>query len=66
MYCPAFLRKSTQSDELSSFSSFLKQKKLESDELFSQLIQNYMQNLQMSVSQEQNAQIGKIGVQPVT
>jgi len=38
----------------------------ESDELFSQLIQNYMQNLQMSVSQEQNAQIGKIGVQPVT
>ena len=42
------------------------QQAAESDELFSQLIQNYMQNLQMSVTQGENAQIGRIGVQPVT
>jgi len=38
----------------------------EKDQLFGQLIQNYIQNLEMSVTQEQNKTIGKIGVQPVT
>jgi len=38
----------------------------EKDQLFGQLIQNYIKNLEMSVTQEQNKTIGKIGVSPVT
>jgi hypothetical protein len=36
-----------------------------SDQMFQMLLQNYMKNLQMSVMQEQNKQIGRIGVTPV-
>jgi hypothetical protein len=39
---------------------------LEGDELFGQLIENYTKNLQMSVMQQQNAQIGRIGVNQIT
>tara|TARA_R110000851_G_C13097030_1_gene567585 strand:+ start:2785 stop:4875 length:2091 start_codon:yes stop_codon:yes gene_type:complete len=35
-----------------------------SDEQFQELLQKYFQNLQMSVMQKQNAQIGRLGVQP--
>jgi DNA-binding MurR/RpiR family transcriptional regulator len=36
------------------------------DELFSQLIENYMGNLQHSVQQQENSKIGRIGVKNVT
>ena len=39
---------------------------LEGDELFRQLFENYTKNLQMSLMQQQNAQIGRIGVSQVT
>lgn len=35
------------------------------DERFAALLQNYMKNLQMSVSQQQNKMVGRIGVKPV-
>jgi hypothetical protein len=38
---------------------------LQQDENFQQLFQNYVKNLQMSVMQQQNAQIGRLGVTPV-
>jgi hypothetical protein len=40
------------------------QQQMEADEQFSQLVQSFAQNLQMSLTQQQNAQIGKIGVNP--
>jgi hypothetical protein len=36
------------------------------DPVFNALLQNYVKNLQMSVSQQQNKQIGRIGVTPVS
>lgn len=36
------------------------------DPVFNALLQNYVKNLQMSVSQQQNKQIGRIGVSPVS
>ena len=39
---------------------------MQSDERFGALMQNYTQALQFQVQQEQNAQVGRIGVQPVT
>jgi len=42
------------------------QQALQGDELFAQLFENYSKNLQMSVMQQQNAQIGRIGVNQVT
>jgi hypothetical protein len=36
------------------------------NELFQQLFQKYMQNLQMGVQQQQNKQVGRIGVQPMS
>ena len=36
------------------------------DPVFSALLQNYIKNLQMSISQQQNKQIGRIGVTPVS
>jgi hypothetical protein len=39
---------------------------LQQDQNFQALFQNYVKNLQMSVMQQQNAQIGRIGVTPVT
>lgn len=38
---------------------------LQSDPNFQQLFQNYVKNLQMSIMQQQNAQIGRLGVTPV-
>ena len=38
---------------------------LQQDPNFQQLFQNYVKSLQMSVMQQQNAQIGRIGVSPV-
>lgn len=35
------------------------------NELFGQLFQKYMQNLQMGVQQQQNKQVGRFGVQPM-
>ena len=35
------------------------------DQMFQMMLQNYVKNLQMSVMQEQNKQIGRIGVSPV-
>jgi len=42
------------------------QQALQGDELFTQLFENYSKNLQMSVMQQQNAQIGRIGVNQIT
>lgn len=42
------------------------QQALQQDQNFQQLFQNYIKNLQMSVMQQQNAQIGRIGVSPVS
>jgi hypothetical protein len=42
------------------------QQALQGDELFMQLFENYTKNLQMSLMQQQNAQIGRIGVSQVT
>jgi hypothetical protein len=36
------------------------------DQQFQMLFQNYTKNLQMSVSQQQNKSIGRIGVTPVS
>jgi len=41
------------------------QEALQGDERFQALLDNYGKNLQQSVAQEQNAMIGRIGVQPV-
>jgi hypothetical protein len=41
------------------------QQALQSDPNFQQLFQNYVKSLQMSIMQQQNAQVGKIGVSPV-
>lgn len=38
----------------------------QSDPMFGMLLQNYVKNLQMSVMQQQNKQIGRIGVTPVS
>jgi hypothetical protein len=38
---------------------------LQQDPNFQQLFQNYIKNLQMSIMQQQNAQIGRLGVTPV-
>jgi hypothetical protein len=42
------------------------QQALQGDELFTQLFENYSKNLQMSVMQKQNAEIGRIGVNQIT
>ena len=39
---------------------------LQQDQNFQALFQNYVKSLQMSVMQQQNAQIGRIGVTPVS
>ncbi len=36
------------------------------NELFQQLFQKYIQNLQQGVVQNQNKQVGRIGVQPMS
>jgi hypothetical protein len=41
------------------------QQALQSDPNFQQLFQNYVKSLQMSIMQQQNAQIGRIGVSPI-
>lgn len=41
------------------------QQALQGDQNFQQLFQNYVKSLQMSVSQQENAQIGRIGVSPI-
>lgn len=38
---------------------------LQGDQLFSELMDKYIQNLQMGVSQQENKQIGRIGVRPM-
>jgi hypothetical protein len=38
---------------------------LQSDENFRALFENYVKSLQMSVMQQQNAQIGRLGVTPM-
>ena len=35
------------------------------NELFGQLFEKYMQNLQMGMQQQQNKQVGRWGVQPM-
>lgn len=42
------------------------QQALQQDQNFQALFQNYVKSLQMSVMQQQNAQIGRIGVTPVS
>ena len=42
------------------------QEALQGDELFAKLFENYSKNLQMSIMQGENAQIGRIGVSQVT
>lgn len=42
------------------------QQAAQGDQFFNQLLQNYVKNLQMSAMQQQNAQIGRTGVQPVS
>jgi hypothetical protein len=41
------------------------QQAMQSDPHFRAMLENYMKNLQMSVSQQQNKQIGRTGVTPV-
>jgi hypothetical protein len=41
------------------------QQALQGDEIFQALFQNYVKSLQMSVMQQQNAQVGRIGVTPI-
>ena len=41
------------------------QQALQADQNFQALFQNYVKNLQMSVMQQQNAQIGRLGVTPM-
>jgi len=38
---------------------------LQQDQLFQALFQNYVKNLQMSIMQDQNASIGRMGVAPI-
>ena len=38
---------------------------LQGDQLFAELMKKYVQNLQMGVSQQQNKQVGRIGVKPM-
>ena len=40
------------------------QQQLQSDQQFQELVQAYAQNLQMSVMQQQNKQVGRLGVNP--
>ena len=40
------------------------QQLLQTDQQFQELIQNYVQNLNMSVMQQQNKQVGRLGVNP--
>ena len=42
------------------------QQALQGDELFRRLMENYVKNLQFSVQQSENAQIGRVGVTPVS
>jgi len=53
-----------QQSELNSY-DLQYQEGLQADERFQALLQNYSKNLQMSVQQEQNKMIGRMGVQPV-
>jgi hypothetical protein len=39
---------------------------LQQDENFKALFENYVKSLEMSVMQQQNAQVGRIGVTPVS
>jgi hypothetical protein len=41
------------------------QEQIKSDGVFQQLLNNYQKNLQMSISQEKNKEIGRTGVSPV-
>jgi hypothetical protein len=41
------------------------QQQMQQDEHFRALVENYIKNLQMSVTQQQNKQIGRTGVTPV-
>lgn len=41
------------------------QQALQADENFKALFENYVKNLQMSITQQQNAQIGRLGVTPM-
>jgi len=41
------------------------QQALQGDQNFQALFQNYVKNLQMSITQQQNAQIGRLGVTPM-
>jgi hypothetical protein len=41
------------------------QQSMQQDPNFRAMLENYMKNLQMSVSQQQNKQIGRTGVTPV-
>ncbi len=41
------------------------QQQSQSDGMFQALLTNYQKNLQMSIMQQQNAQIGRTGVSPV-
>jgi hypothetical protein len=42
------------------------QQALQGDQIFQILFQNYMKQLQFSIDQEKNAQIGRIGVSPAS
>jgi hypothetical protein len=42
------------------------QQAAQGDQQFQALLKNYFQNLQMSVSQQENKTIGRIGVTPVS
>ena len=39
---------------------------MKSDQRFKALMENYIKNLQMSVEQQQNKQVGRIGVKPMS
>lgn len=41
------------------------QQAAQQDEIFQALLQNYIKNLEMSIAQQQNAQIGRTGVTPI-
>ena len=40
------------------------QQQLQADEQFAELLQSYSQNLNMSIMQQQNKQVGRLGVNP--
>ena len=42
------------------------QEQLQGDQLLQKMLEAYQQNLQFSVQQQENAQIGKMGMSPVT